>query len=89
MAHWQLLLHYVSKLYTLHAYILHRGRERERERGRAKSFLLNGDGKFSDLVCVCVCVCVCVRARVFSSHEFRMGYDWCHSRPGGLLHVAP
>lgn len=27
MAHWQLLLHYVSKLYTLHAYILHWARE--------------------------------------------------------------
>lgn len=61
MAHWQLLLGYVSKLYTPHAHILHPATGNQ----QAKSFIEWG-GKFWKWLWRCANI----------SHEFRLGSDF-------------
>lgn len=54
MARWQLLLHYVSKLYTLHAYTLHRGGDvgGGTDQTSEPRLSLNGVERFWKFVCV-------------------------------------
>lgn len=52
MARWQLLLHYVSKLYTLHAYTLHWGEGVGGDKTSEPRLSLNGVERFWKYVCV-------------------------------------